>query len=252
MARVIVVANQKGGVGKTTTAVNLAACLSERGRQVLLVDMDPQGNASQGVGVDKNSCAYTMYNVLIEDAPMEQAVVCTRFERLSLAPSQRDLVSAQVEMMKREKREFMLRTAMHPLLDRFEYVIIDAPPSLCILTLNGLVAAGEVIIPIQCEYYALEGLTEFLSTIIPVREHLNPPLTVLGVLLTMYQHTNLARQVVEDVRMHLNRKVFDTIIPRNVTLSEAPSFGSPIIHYDKRSTGAQAYRTLAEEVESRG
>lgn len=252
MARIIAVANQKGGVGKTTTTVNLAACLADEGKRVLLIDMDPQGNASQGVGVDKNTCKKSVYNVLVENMPCEDVIQATPYENLSLAPSHRDLVGAAVELVTEERREFRLSDAMAPLQEQYDYIFVDCPPSLCLLTLNALVAAFEVIIPLQCEYYALEGLSELLHTIIIVRENLNPRLTIAGIALTMYQHTNLSKNVVEDVRGHLGDSVYTTIIPRNVSLSEAPSFGAPIIHYAKRSAGALAYQALAEEVKSRG
>ncbi len=251
MARVIAIANQKGGVGKTTTTVNLAACLADDGSRVLLIDMDPQGNASQGVGVDKNACEKSIYNVLVEGTPCEQTVTATPYETLWLVPSHRDLVGASVELVTEEQREFRLRNAVEPMRPQYDYIIVDCPPSLCLLTLNALVASYEVIIPLQCEYYALEGLSELLHTIIVVRENLNPRLTISGILLTMFQHTNLSKNVVDDVRGHLGASVYKTIIPRNVSLSEAPSFGMPIIHYAKRSAGAFAYMALSEEVKSR-
>lgn len=252
MSRVIAVANQKGGVGKTTTAVNGAAAIAEAGKSTLLIDLDPQGNASQGVGVDKNACTKTVYDALVNGAALDEILMPTRYENLSMAPSHRDLSGAEVELVEEFRREYRMREALEPIRNRYDFIVIDCPPSLGLLTLNGLVAADEVIIPLQCEYYALEGLSELLHTIIRVREHFNARLHVSGVLLTMYQHTNLARQVVEDVRGHLGGKVFDTVIPRNVTLSEAPGFGLPVMYYDKRSVGARAYAALAEEVLSRG
>lgn len=251
MARTIAIANQKGGVGKTTTSVNLAACLSDMGRRVLLIDMDPQGNASQGVGVDRTGYEKSVYNMLIEEIPCQEAIVETPYENLSLVPSHRDLIGAAVELVTEEQREFRLKNAIKPIRSDYDYIIIDCPPSLCLLTLNSLVASYEVTIPLQCEYYALEGLTELLHTVIIVRENLNPKLTIAGILLTMHQHTNLSKNVVEDVRGHLGNSVYETVIPRNVSLSEAPGFGAPIVYYAPRSAGATAYQALAEEVAAR-
>jgi len=248
MSRVIAVANQKGGVGKTTTAVNLSAAIAEAGKSTLLVDLDPQGNASQGMGVDKNACEHTVYNALVDHTPLDAIIVATRYDRLSMAPSHRDLSGAEIELVEEEHREYRMRAALEAVRERYDIIVIDCPPSLGLLTLNGLVAADEVLIPLQCEYYALEGLSELLQTIIQVREHFNSRLHVSGVLLTMYQHTNLSKQVVEDVRSHLGDKVFETIIPRNVSLSEAPGFGLPIFYYDKRCIGAKSYAALAQEV----
>jgi chromosome partitioning protein len=252
MAKVIAIANQKGGVGKTTTAINLSACLAGAGRKVLLIDLDPQGNATQGIGLNKNDVANTLYDVMMNEAPLAEAIVATSVERLDMLPSNRELVGAEVELVDAEKREFLLRERLAPIRDQYDYILIDCPPSLSLLTLNGLVAADEVLITLQCEYYALEGLSELLQTVILVRDNLNTALAVHGVLLTMYQHTNLSKQVVDDVRGHLGAKVFQTIIPRNVTLSEAPSFGVPVIEYDPKCAGAQAYLALAREVIARG
>jgi chromosome partitioning protein len=252
MARVIVIANQKGGVGKTTTAVNLSACMAAAGRSALLVDLDPQGNASSGIGVDKAALDLTIYHALVDGVPLRDVMQPTLMDNLKIIPSNKELVGAEIELVSAERREYRLRDQIQRLGDEFEYIFIDCPPSLGLLTLNGLVASSDVIITLQCEYYALEGLSELLHTIVLIRDSLNPGLRLQGVLLTMYQHTNLSRQVLEDVRAHLGQKVFETIIPRNVTLSEAPSFGKPVIFYDLKSPGARAYMALAREVVSRG
>jgi chromosome partitioning protein len=252
MGQIIVIANQKGGVGKTTTAINLSACLAAVGKSALLVDLDPQGNATSGLGIDRNALDHTLYNCLVDGVPVREVVLTTCVERLDVVPSNKQLVGAEVELVNQEGREFRLRRALEAIKQDYDYIFIDCPPSLGLLTLNGLAAAEAVLVTLQCEYYALEGLSELLHTIELIRDRLNPALTLQGVLLTMYQHTNLSSQVVDDVRAHLGDKVYETLIPRNVTLSEAPSFGQPVILYDLKSAGARAYLALAREVVSRG
>lgn len=239
-------------MGKTTTSVNLSACMAAANKKTLLIDLDPQGNATQGLGIDKNAVEGSVYDLLVNDTTLDQVVCATEWENLHIVPSNRELVGAEVELIDEEGREFRLKNRLQAAIDAYDYVIIDCPPSLSILTLNGLVASDGVLVTLQCEYYALEGLSELLQTIILVRDNLNPELNVFGVLLTMYQHTNLCKQVMDDVRGHLGESVFQTIIPRNVTLSEAPSFGKPVIYYDLKCAGAQSYLALAREVISRG
>ncbi|MBI2843699.1 MAG: ParA family protein [Armatimonadetes bacterium] len=243
------VVNQKGGVGKTTTAVNLAACAAAAGEPVLLVDTDPQGNATSGVGVVKSELETCIYDVLINDVPIDTAIIATGTPNLDLVPARLDLAGAEIELMSIMSREMKLKHALDPVRDSYALIVIDCPPSLGLLTINVLTAADYVILPIQCEYYALEGISQLLRTIELVREHLNPRLEVAKVLLTMYDYrTNLSQQVVEEVQTFFSDQVSEVLVPRNVRLSEAPSHGLPIIAYDPRSKGAEAYRRFSEEV----
>lgn len=248
-ARIIAIANQKGGVAKTTTAVNLSACLAAAGKRVLLVDADPQGNATSGIGVARESLSRCIYDLLLEEATAEEVVVPTQVPGLDLVPATINLAGAEIELVNLPHREARLRRALHPLRDRYNFIFVDCPPSLGLLTINALTAADRVLIPIQCEYYALEGLGQLLRTIQLVQQRLNPQLELEGVLLTMFDaRTNLSIQVVEEVKDYFGDKVFRTIIPRNVRLSEAPSHGKPVISYDARSRGALLYQELAQEV----
>lgn len=247
MGKIIAVTNQKGGVGKTTTAVNLSACVAEKGRRVLLVDIDPQGNASSGLGcVAKNR--RSIYDVLVGETPAKDAILTTRFGPLSLLPSSIQLAGAEIELLALPGRETLLREALASVREEYDYLLIDCPPSLSLLTLNAMAAADSVLVPIQCEYYALEGVGQLMNTLQLVKKGLNPHIEVEGVVLTMLDgRTNLGIQVVEEVKKYFKDRVYSTIIPRNVRLSEAPSHGLPIHLYDSRSTGAQAYRDLAAE-----
>lgn len=249
MGRIISVSNQKGGVAKTTTTVNTAAFLADKGKKVLIIDIDPQGNAGYGIGVNAEEMETTTYEVLIGEIPIEEAIFKSDIEGLSIIPANIHLSGAQVDLLDSLEKEFILKKKLAPIKNHYDYIFIDCPPSLGVLTLNSLVAADTVLIPLQCEYYALEGINQLLRIIVMVQEQLNKSLRIEGVVLTMYDpRTNLAQQVVNDVREYFKEKVFQTIIPRNVKLSEAPSFGKPIGYYDKTCPGSIAYEKLADEV----
>ena len=253
MSRIIAIANQKGGVGKTTTAINLGACLAVAEKRTLVVDVDPQANATSGLGVKKEQIEGSLYDVLVDGTPLADVIVpAVHFPFLSVAPATRDLVGVEVELVSRKGRETILREALAGVRDRYDFILIDAPPSLGMLTLNTLAAADAVMIPIQSEFYALEGLSQLLNTVRIVQKNLNPALQIEGVLLTMYDHRlNLSKQVAEEAKEYFGPKVYRTTIPRNVRLAEAPSFGEPIVLYDILSVGAKSYLALAQEVIAR-
>ncbi|MCM3217330.1 MULTISPECIES: ParA family protein [Niallia] len=253
MGKVITVANQKGGVGKTTTSVNLGSCLAYIGKRVLLVDTDPQGNATSGVGIEKADVDHCIYDVLVDDIEASQVIKATNVENLDVIPATIQLAGAEIELVSTISREVRLKRALEEVKDRYDYILIDCPPSLGLLTINALTASDAVLIPVQCEYYALEGLSQLLNTVRLVQKHLNHELAIEGVLLTMLDaRTNLGLQVIEEVKKYFQDKVFKTIIPRNVRLSEAPSHGEPIIIYDPKSRGAEVYLELAKEVVTSG
>ncbi|MBC5715212.1 ParA family protein [Roseburia sp. BX1005] len=249
MGRIIAIANQKGGVGKTTTAINLSACLAESGKKVLTIDTDPQGNTTSGLGVDKDELKNTVYELMLDECTIKESLVKTEFENLDLIPSNVNLAGAEIELLGINEKEYILKNAVDYIKDDYDFVIIDCPPSLNMLTVNALTTANTVLVPIQCEYYALEGLSQLLHTISLVKERLNENLQIEGVVFTMYDaRTNLSLQVVENVKNNLDTTIYKTIIPRSVRLAEAPSHGLPINKYDSRSTGAESYRMLAKEV----
>ncbi len=253
MGRIIAIANQKGGVGKTTTTINLSACLAEAGQRVLAVDFDPQGNATSGLGFEKGYMDKTVYEMLIGECQIEDCVIRDVQDNLDVLPSDVDLAGAEIELLEAEDKEHLLKKELDRVDEEYDFIIIDCPPSLNLLTINALAAADTVLVPIQCEYYALEGLGQILQTVDLVKKKLNPKLELEGVVFTMYDaRTNLSLEVVENVKSHLNRTIYKTIIPRNVRLAEAPSHGMPINLYDTRSAGAESYRMLAAEVISRG
>ena len=253
MGRIIAVANQKGGVGKTTTSINLSACLAELGKKVLAIDMDPQGNMTSGLGIDKNEVEYSVYDLILSEVEIEQVICKEAIENLDVLPSNINLSAAEIELIGVEDKEYIIHNEVEKVRDNYDFVIIDCPPSLNTLTINAMTTADSILVPIQCEYYALEGLSQLIHTIELVKERLNPNLEIEGVVFTMYDaRTNLSLQVVENVKDNLNQTIYKTIIPRNIRLAEAPSHGLPIHLYDPKSAGAESYMLLAEEVINKG
>ena len=252
MGRIIAIANQKGGVGKTTTAINLSSCLAEKGQRVLAVDMDPQGNMTSGLGVDKDDVDNTVYDLIIGEADINEVIQRNVMDNLDVIPTNIDLSAAEIELIGVDDKEYIVRNAIHQVRDNYDFIIIDCPPSLSMLTINAMTTADSVLVPIQCEYYALEGLSQLIHTVELVKERLNSVLEIEGVVFTMYdERTNLSLQVVENVKDNLQQNIYKTIIPRNIRLAEAPSYGMPINKYDAKSAGSDAYMRLADEVINR-
>lgn len=249
MGKIIAIANQKGGVGKTTTSINLSACLAEKGKKVLVIDTDPQGNTSSGFGIDKNNIENSIYELILGECSIGDCIVKDVVENVSVIPANVNLAAAEIELIGVEKKEYILKNEVDYIKDDYDFIMIDCPPSLNMLTINAMTTADSVLVPIQCEYYALEGLSQLIHTINLVKERLNPTLNMEGVVFTMYDsRTNLSNQVVENVKENLNQKIYNTLIPRNIRLAEAPSFGMPINKYDPKSSGTEAYLKLADEI----
>ncbi|MCD8037771.1 MAG: AAA family ATPase [Lachnospiraceae bacterium] len=249
MGRIIAIANQKGGVGKTTTSINLSACIAAKGKKVLVIDMDPQGNTTSGYGIEKNELENTVYELIMGDCSVEDCILKEVFSNVSIIPSNVNLAAAEIELIGVNDKDFILKNEIDWVKDNYDFIIIDCPPSLNLLTVNAMTTADAVLVPIQCEYYALEGLSQLIHTVNLVKERLNPDLDMDGVVFTMYDsRTNLSNQVVENVKNNLSQKVYNTLIPRNIRLAEAPSYGQPINIYDSKSAGAESYMALAEEV----
>ena len=249
MGKIIAIANQKGGVGKTTTSINLSACLAEKGKKVLVIDTDPQGNTSSGFGIDKNNIENSIYELILGECSIGDCIVKDVIENVSVIPANVNLAAAEIELIGVEKKEYILKNEVDYIKDDYDFIMIDCPPSLNMLTINAMTTADSVLVPIQCEYYALEGLSQLIHTINLVKERLNPALNMEGVVFTMYDsRTNLSNQVVENVKENLNQRIYNTLIPRNIRLAEAPSFGMPINKYDPKSSGTEAYLKLADEI----
>ena len=249
MGRIIAIANQKGGVGKTTTSINLSSCLAEAGKKILAIDLDPQGNTTSGLGVDKDDLENTVYELMLDECTIRESIHKTEIENLTLIPSNVNLSGAEIELLGINDKEYILKNAVDYIRDDYDFIIVDCPPSLNMLTVNAMTTADTILVPLQCEYYALEGLSQLIHTINLVQERLNPKLKIEGVVFTMYDvRTNLSNQVVENVKENLDAKIYETLIPRNIRLAEAPSYGIPINMYDSKSAGAESYRRLAKEV----